>query len=546
MRDVRRLFSSIGKAAFRIAIGLLFFGVVFTFGCSGPLDNYPENDDVTYSLTITISPDEAGSIAAEPAQDGYEAGTEVELTASASGGYSFDCWSGDLSGTESTASITMDSDMSVTASFLKDFLAGDKWSKTYGESGRDYPDSIAAVSADKYVVSGWTDSFGSASGNLWVLTLSGTGDLLSEETFTYCDDVNLLATADGGYLFAGTTSEGTGSSNPWVVKYDSSGNKEWNTYYEAQTTSYSYFITDVKEAAGGYVLAGREHYNLDYDAFIMKTSTDGSIVWQKVVNNTTYDDYITGITEINSGDFIAVGNHESNAASIYQFNASGVLQWVKEFNGSSFDTLQSVDSTGDGGYIVLGYSNSFSSSSGMDFWVIKFSSTHSIEWQKRYYGADGDEAFEIIAESDGTYTAAGYTGSFDTHGGTDLLLVKLAGDGSILWQKMYGGTSYDSSPHFTKGFNNEYIIAANTESFGVVNEDVWVLRTDNTGLPVYSSDTDGVYLGFDASLSVLNVSAAESDISAFFNEVNAQTTKKASTNSGISSAAFVRTQYPPQ
>jgi hypothetical protein len=69
----------------------------------------------TYTLATDVSPSGAGSVS--PAGGEYEAGGEVTLTASAASGYSFDHWSGGATGTTPAITITMDSDMSVTANF---------------------------------------------------------------------------------------------------------------------------------------------------------------------------------------------------------------------------------------------------------------------------------------------------------------------------------------------------------------------------------------------------------------------------------------------
>ena len=70
----------------------------------------------TYTLSVVVSPSEAGSVS--PAGGQYKSGEQVSLTASPASGYIFDHWSGDSSGITSTIPITMDSDKSVTASFM--------------------------------------------------------------------------------------------------------------------------------------------------------------------------------------------------------------------------------------------------------------------------------------------------------------------------------------------------------------------------------------------------------------------------------------------
>ena len=76
---------------------------------------------VTYNLTVTSNPTAGGSVTLAPTQpaEGYAAGTSVQLTATAAGGYSFASWSGDLSGSINPDTITMDANKTITANFTE-------------------------------------------------------------------------------------------------------------------------------------------------------------------------------------------------------------------------------------------------------------------------------------------------------------------------------------------------------------------------------------------------------------------------------------------
>ncbi len=71
------------------------------------------------ALTVNIVG--SGSVTLDPAGGSYSLGTEVSLTANADTGWWFSGWSGDLSGSSNPAYITMDSDKTVTATFLDEY-----------------------------------------------------------------------------------------------------------------------------------------------------------------------------------------------------------------------------------------------------------------------------------------------------------------------------------------------------------------------------------------------------------------------------------------
>jgi uncharacterized repeat protein (TIGR02543 family) len=73
---------------------------------------------VTYSLTVTVNPADAGMVIQIPQTCGdYREGKEVTLVAIPAHGYTFDNWTGDASGSTRCVRITMDEDKSVTANF---------------------------------------------------------------------------------------------------------------------------------------------------------------------------------------------------------------------------------------------------------------------------------------------------------------------------------------------------------------------------------------------------------------------------------------------
>lgn len=72
---------------------------------------------ITYTLSVTVDPSGAGSVVLLPPGGTYAAGTAVALTAVPARGYSFEHWSGDASGTDNVATVTIDSNKGVVAHF---------------------------------------------------------------------------------------------------------------------------------------------------------------------------------------------------------------------------------------------------------------------------------------------------------------------------------------------------------------------------------------------------------------------------------------------
>ena len=177
------------------------------------------------------------------------------------------------------------------------------------------------------------------------------------------------------------------------------------------------------------------------------------------------------------------------------------IEWSKNFGGSGDEqAARSVQQTSDGGFIVLGPSNSqdgdVSGNHGnFDFWVVKISPQGELEWEKSYGGSDYDWANHIINTTDGGYILAGFTDSNDgdvseNKGESDCWIVKLNAEGEIEWEKTYGGSLPDIASSIKSTPDGGYIFSGSTQSVDgdVTNEgndngfDFWVVKISDLGV----------------------------------------------------------------
>ncbi|MBN2806744.1 MAG: DUF3494 domain-containing protein, partial [Prolixibacteraceae bacterium] len=70
---------------------------------------------ITYTLTVIA---ENGVVVKNPEQLEYNYGVNVELSATANSGYTFDSWSGDASGSTNPITVLMDDNKTITANFI--------------------------------------------------------------------------------------------------------------------------------------------------------------------------------------------------------------------------------------------------------------------------------------------------------------------------------------------------------------------------------------------------------------------------------------------
>jgi len=179
-------------------------------------------------------------------------------------------------------------------------------------------------------------------------------------------------------------------------------------------------------------------------------------------------------------------------------------QWAKTYGGSSSDYAYSIQQTSDGGYIVVGETWSFGAGSG-DIWVLKLDANGTVVWQKTYGGSDYETAYSIQQTSDGGYIVAGETYSFGT-GYFDIWVLKLDANGTVVWQKTYSKSSYETAYSIQQTSDGGYIVAGKTYSFlgGFYCEKFWVLKLDTNGNVVWQKIYGGKYDAVAKSIQQTN------------------------------------------
>ena len=108
-------------------------------------------------------------------------------------------------------------------------------------------------------------------------------------------------------------------------------------------------------------------------------------------------------------------------------------QWARIYHGEGSALGQSIQQTLDGGYIVTGYTTSFGASNN-DILLLKLSRTGEVLWEKTLGGLGNDYAYSVEQTTDEGFVIAGYSMSFTGGGGADFIVIKLLNDGTLSWQ----------------------------------------------------------------------------------------------------------------
>ena len=112
-------------------------------------------------------------------------------------------------------------------------------------------------------------------------------------------------------------------------------------------------------------------------------------------------------------------------------------------------------------------------------------------WTKTFGGTGNDYAYSVLQTFDGSYIIAGYTESFGAVN-TDIYLIKTDINGNLIWQKTFGGYGSDYA-HFIEQSNDScYIIVGSTTSYGSGGSDIYLIKTDTAGNLIWEKTFGGV------------------------------------------------------
>ncbi len=199
-----------------------------------------------------------------------------------------------------------------------------------------------------------------------------------------------------------------------------------------------------------------------------------------------YSDGAWSLQETEDGGFILVGNTaargEGSDLWLIRVDQAGNSIWSRILGGSGEDIGYFVKETKDGGYIITGSSKSF----GMGeerLWLVKMDGNGSLVWDKTFGGfvfSSGDGGWSVDETEDGGYIVTGYTQSLGK-GRKDLWLLRTDGQGGLIWDRNYGGPEDDVGISVLQSRDGGYIVAGRTASFGKNGDDIWLLKTNSLG-----------------------------------------------------------------
>lgn len=214
------------------------------------------------------------------------------------------------------------------------------------------------------------------------------------------------------------------------------------------------------------------------DAFVMKISPAGKVVWSTYVGGTGWDtnyyeyDHDVDLAVDRSGNIYLTGQtrspklakdgfdtslNGSSDAFVAKISGSGKLLWLSYLGGNSEDLPKAIAVDSSGNIFITGWTKSTDfGNQGADLlyggyedgFLAKINADGTFAWSTYVGGADGDACMDVAVDASGSVYVTGYTysdrwisGGFDLTpaGYSDAFVAKYNTNGSLTWSTYLGG-----------------------------------------------------------------------------------------------------------
>jgi hypothetical protein len=386
------------------------------------------------------------------------------------------------------------------------------WAKSAGGTPMDVGNSVCTDASGNVYVTGY---FTAPTINF------GTFTLINSNNSGYYSDIFIVKYGIDGTVLWAKSEGGFYGDNAESICIDTNG----NFYITGSFSSDSITI-------GSITLFNAFISSNTGDVFIAKYTPNGTVLWAKSAGGNNYD-YGQSVSIDISGNVYMSGNFISpsiifgttnltnedtlgNSSDIFiiKYATDGTLLWSKSVGGNGNDNAESVSTDANGNLYINGYffsptitfgTTTLSNAGNDDIFIVKYNSDGTVLWAKSIGGTGYDYSNSVAIDANGN---AFLTGSFSspviTFGTTslshvgygDIFIAKYTPEGTVIWAKSAGGTSYDYGQSVSTDISGNVYMSGNFRSpsiaFGTTTL-VNVGNLDNIFIAKYSTDGNGLW-----------------------------------------------------
>jgi hypothetical protein len=313
-------------------------------------------------------------------------------------------------------------------------------------------------------------------------------DTLWTRTYDFEDRIEecweAIATADGGLAIAGVTTYEGYSSIPYLLRIDSNGDTLWSTTVNFWGIGRAICMSP----ENGFIVAGNFNDVPYAYPFVLKFDSLGNLNWSNIYNSTGYA-VLRSVQPVGSEGYILTGFKcsdpypHSDSALLVRINSNGDILWSRTYGGSNPERAWSVKPTSDGGFIVVGWTESFGNGAS-DFYIIKTDANGDSIWTKTYGSEWADEGRDILVTGDGGYVFSGKRSISQSE--AKHYLMKLNSQGDSIWAHSYVDIGVYTITHSITHTSDGGYALIGYHPYSQYNRYVDIIKTDAEGDSLWS------------------------------------------------------------
>ncbi|MBS4016280.1 MAG: SBBP repeat-containing protein, partial [Candidatus Latescibacteria bacterium] len=307
-------------------------------------------------------------------------------------------------------------------------------------------------------------------------------------------------TVDGqGNVYVTGSSKSSSSSyteNYLTIKYNANGVQQWAVPYNGPGVSISTdeaYSVAVDQSGNVYVTGKSYGAGTDYNYATIKYNANGVEQWVRRYNGPGNSADVAKVVAVDKAGNICVigysiGSGSSSDYTIIKYDSSGVELWVQRYNGPGniYDVANAmVLDEQDNIYVTGGSSRG---GTNYDYATIKYNSLGQERWVARYNGpANGsDNANAVTVDRQGNVYVTGASASSSVSPfNNDILTIKYDSMGAEQWVRRYDGPGNDydyASAIAIDGQGNVVVTGASRASSSSFSDDYVTIKYDANGV----------------------------------------------------------------
>jgi len=166
-----------------------------------------------------------------------------------------------------------------------------------------------------------------------------------------------------------------------------------------------------------------------------------------------------------------------------------LMTWSKTFGGSASEGGRAMIRVSSGGYLIAGYTWS-EGSGNSDILLIRTDEEGNELWHRTLGGAGWEYGYGLSEATGGGFLVTGYTSSWG-NGSKDLLLIRTDTDGHELWHRTFGGADVEVGRAVEQTPDGSILLCGYTQSWGEGEDDILLVKTSADGSVIWQKTYGG-------------------------------------------------------